>query len=149
MMLSIKSVVSSFIALRRLSSKSGNASRSGDAVFRFRRKSHCSAKFATSDLDFGSASIRQQRIVRNTAPEKKRKTGSEGQIVDAIDGVCCKVWRILFNAEQELRAGQNELQRRFDAFLETGIVGAAFTVEIHQRLKLGIVDRPPVCKSRQ
>ena len=54
-MLSKNSDVSCFIAWRRLSSKSGNASRSGAELFRFRRCSHCSAKLATSASERGSA----------------------------------------------------------------------------------------------
>ena len=50
MMLSKNSSVSSFIACRRLSSKSGKAPRSGLEFFRLRRCSHCSAKLSIERL---------------------------------------------------------------------------------------------------
>ena len=156
MMLSKNSVVSSFIACRRLSSKSGNASRSGAELLRLRRYSHCSAKLVDQRLgsrigqhsldlllqhdgifQLALAGERQQLLVGNAAPQEERQPRSQREIVQPIRRVRRKVRRIGFEAEQELRARQNELQRRFDSAIEgvaAGHARAASSIEVHQRV---------------
>ena len=91
--LSKNSVVSCFIACRRLSSKSGNASRSGaraldiaeeQPLFREIRDQRTGPRVRKHALDllfkhrgifqFSLRGNRQQFLVRNTAPQEERQT---------------------------------------------------------------------------
>ena len=59
-------------------------------------------------------------------------------------GSRCDVGRIALDAEQELRADQNPLDRLLNAGIEAGF-RLARRIEGHQAFDIRIIDRPPVC----
>ena len=118
-----KSLVSSLMAWRRLSSKSGNASRLGAEFFRLRRKSHCSAKLSTraSDRWIGQHALhlllqdgglvqfplagKIQQVGRRECCSTRRRTGAKPAPDRPSDTSASRgdIGRIGLKAEQELR----------------------------------------------
>ena len=109
----------------------------GLEFFRLRRCSHCSAKLAIERLrsrigqhapdlllehrrllQLALARQRQQLLVGKAAPQKERQPRRQREVVQPIRRVRRKVRRIGLDAEQELRAREDELQRRLDAAIE-------------------------------
>ena len=135
----MKSLVSCFMACRRLSSKSGKASMLGAMFFKLRRNNHCSAKLSTNAAARGSASMRrtccsstagsfsfpcaasdQQRLVRNAAPQEERQARSQRQIAELVHRVRpSRLAWIFLEAEQELGTRENQLQCGFDPGVES------------------------------
>src|SRR5437870_3034932 len=136
MMLSINMSVSFFIAWRKLSSKSGNVSKSGLMVFTFLKYSHCPAKLSTrafarifqhpphlplEDRRIFEKSLAcsiQQFVVGNRAPKEERQTGSQIQIADTMGAARSGICRIGFETEQEVGTGQQKLYGSLDARFE-------------------------------
>ncbi len=77
----------------------------------------------------------QQLIVRDAAPQEERQPRRELEVADAIDRAGRNVRRIALDAERELRAGQNPLQRRLHARVECALL-AAKHVEVVQPFEI-------------
>ena len=69
----------------------------------------CRSSTAGSSSSPAIASV-EQFVVRNAAPEEERQPRRELEIADAIGGVRRDAGRVLFDAEQELRAHQDGAQ---------------------------------------
>jgi hypothetical protein len=83
-MVSNSSSVSRRMAVRNVSSNCLNASRSGDALSRFRICNHCPAKFSTSAFAFGSWSIRftsDARLRRSAPRSANANSRSSGMLL--------------------------------------------------------------------
>src|SRR5262249_14546089 len=71
------------------------------------------------------------------------------QIVDTVDSVRGEVRWIGFEAKEKFGARQNELQSRFNAALELRVICASTLVEVHQRVKRGVVQRLAISHAPQ
>ena len=140
---------------RSVSSKSGKFCWTGTDAARLRRNSHCPANCSTNDVeaivgdhpphlaleDRGIAQLpllrqAQQLLVRDAAPQEERQTRRELDVADPIWRVRRDASGIGFDAQQELRADEQTLQRLIDPLVEAARRGAV-AVERHQRLDVG------------
>ncbi len=85
----------------------------------------------------------QQLLVRDAVPQEERQSRCELEVADAIWRVCRDAGGIGFDAQQELRADEQTLQRLIDPFVEAARADAV-AVERHQRLDVGGRDRTPI-----
>ena len=85
----------------------------------------------------------EQLVVRNAAPQKEGQTRSQIQIVDSIDGSGSRIGRIFLGAQNELRTGENTLQRQFDPGIETAVAPAGL-VEAQNPRKIRIAHGLPI-----
>ena len=81
-----------------------------DQRLRFRVRQHAPDLLLQDDGIFEFALRRhiQQFVVRDAAPEEERQARSQFEIADAIDAARLGVWRVGFDAVQELGIGQDE-----------------------------------------
>ena len=85
----------------------------------------------------------QQLVVRNAAPEKKRQARGELEIADAIGRAGREVRRLLFDAEEKLRAHQHAFDGSLNAAIESAL-GPARGVKREQALDVLVGGRTPV-----
>ena len=81
----------------------------------------------------------QQLLVGNAAPQEERQPRGELQIGDPVGRLGSDTGRVLLDAEKEIRADQNPLQRQLDAGLESTAVPPRL-VEPDQRLHIRLGD---------
>jgi hypothetical protein len=90
----------------------------------------------------------EQFVVRDAAPEKEREPGGQLHAGQAVRHARLDVEWIELEAEQEVGADQDALQRRFDSTVERA-AGRARIVERQQGPHVTIVDRTAVGEARQ
>ena len=90
----------------------------------------------------------EQLVVGNAAPEEERQARRQLEVADADTTVAGGAGRLALDAEQELRADQQPLERALDAGVEAGF-GAALVIERQQVLDVGLCRRPPIGAPRQ
>src|SRR5262245_40575372 len=84
----------------------------------------------------------QERVVRRAAPQEERKARREIEIADAIRLSRRKGGRLLLDAIDELRRGQNAGKRSLDTELEI-LLAPSLPIELHQRIDNRRRHRPP------
>ncbi len=90
----------------------------------------------------------QQFLVGNAAPQEKREPRGELDITDAIRRIGRNARWIGFDAQQELGADEQTLQRVIDAFIKATACRAG-AIERHQRLHIVGGHRAPIGAARQ
>src|SRR5262245_2235527 len=92
------------------------------------------------------AGEREELFVRNAAPEEKRKSRRELEVVDAVVVPGCRLGRCFLEAEYEVRTGQDGLERRANPFLEAicAALRGSFLVEAHQPVAIMLRKRPTI-----
>ena len=142
------------MSLRKLSSQSGNSSRSGVLAAMLRNCSHCSAKLATSAVARGSASMRrtcassivgsrsrpasaavEQLVVGMLLQRNSASRDASVEVVDAVDAAR-RGRRPVDAAEQELGPAQDSRERELDPAFEVAPAAAALLVELEQRREI-------------
>ena len=91
-------------------------------------------------VQFALARQIQQFVVRRTAPQEERKSRSQRDIAELIRRIHRNSAGIGLKAEQELRARQNELKRRFDARLEVAVRVAPALIKAERRFEVAILE---------
>ena len=81
--------------------------------------------------------------VRHRVPDEERQPRRQVDVADPVGLPGLGQRRRALEAEHELRAGQQRLQRRLDAGLEV-VALASLAVELHQRFDVFVVRRPAV-----
>ena len=91
----------------------------------------------------------QKFLVWRTAPQEKRQARGEGDIAELIGRIRGNPAGIRLETEQELRARQDELERRFDSSVETAVAIAPPLIKTQGRFQIRILDGPSISLAKQ
>ena len=111
------------------------------------RRTCCSSTAGSFSLPL-PASV-EQLVVRNAAPEEERQTRGELEIADAVARRRARRSRIALDAEQELRAGEQTLERQLDAGLERCRRRGQLRRTEQRAEIVAVVDGPPIGAPRE
>ena len=91
----------------------------------------------------------EERVIGDAAPQEKRQARSQRDVINTIRRVRDGIGRVGLEAEQELRARQDKLERRFDPGVETPVTIAAALIEAQRLLEIAIFERPAISAPRE
>src|SRR5439155_8297017 len=82
----------------------------------------------------------EQLVIGYAAPDEERKPAGEFQVAEAIGGARRYADRIVFDAEQKVRADENRAQPRFDSGVEPVFLSRR-TIKLQRLFQIIVRDR--------